>query len=132
VNGQSVAVRLPIGVNAVTVTVDDAHGHVVSDSIEITVVGENTFTGSGEIVTPPDDNIPSLAGTTAGRVSVTFLGQVLAPGLTWFARAPTRLAAPSGKQLGSAPLYYDVATTSGCRRRRAPLLRPERDELRVP
>jgi len=69
---------LPIGVNAVTVTVDDAHGHVVSDSIEITVVGENTFTGSGES-SRPGRHIPSSPAPLAGRVSVTFLGQVLAP-----------------------------------------------------
>lgn len=104
---------LPIGATTLTVSVDDGQGHVVSDSVTVTVLGENTFTGGGEVVTPQDDNMPRLSGVTPGHVSVTFLGHVVTPGLTWFrTRTDQTPPPPNGKQLGSTPYYYDVGTTA--------------------
>jgi uncharacterized repeat protein (TIGR01451 family) len=113
VTGLGVAARLPIGVSTVTVSVDDGHGHVQSRSATVTVLGENTFTGTGEVVTPPDDREARFAEETPGRITVTFLGAVTAPGLTWFrTRTDQTPPPPAGKQLGSAPFYYEIATTA--------------------
>ena len=115
--GFGVTVRLPIGVNTVTVAVDDGQGHVVTESATVTVSGENTLTGNGEVVTPPDDHEASQAGETRGRVTVTFLGPVTTPGLTWFrTRTDQNPPPPAGKQL----------------RQRAPLLRHRHDRRSRP
>jgi probable HAF family extracellular repeat protein len=108
--GLGATVRLPVGVSTVSVEVDDGNGHSVTASATVTVSGVNTSTGNGEIVTPTDDR---LTGGTRGRVTVAFLGPVTVPGLTWLRTRTDQIPPPpAGKQLGSAPFYYEVATTA--------------------
>ena len=131
--GTGVSVRLPIGVITVTVDVDDGQGHVVRKSATVTVLEQNTFAGHGEVVTPPDDHQPRLSGETPGRATVTFLGPVTAPGLTWLRTRTDQIPPPpAGKQLGSAPFYYDLATTAVAGGDVRICLDLTRYELRVP
>jgi len=108
------AVRLPIGLSSITLKVDDGTGgHVVTETFDVTVSGENAisgnFAGNPLLVKPPDDNLTHGTGVTAGKVDVAFKGQVNTPGLVWLRTRTDQIPPPpSGMQLGSSPFYYDI------------------------
>jgi len=108
-------VRLPIGTHLATLSVSDRNGPIVEAQVTIDVSGLNTMAGFGVVATPADDTRPQAPSFTQGRVTMTF-EQVTAPGLTWLStrtdQVPPAPTAPQALQPGSAPLYYDVATTA--------------------
>ncbi len=104
--------RLPIGVTEATLTVDDGNGHIVSDTVIVTVAGTNTAVGTAIDMILLDDRVAEYYGFTPGRLKLTF-DSITAAGLTWMRTRTDQLPAPpAGKQLGSAPYYYDVESTS--------------------
>ncbi len=103
---------LPIGINQATLTVDDHNGHVVARVVNVTVLGTNTTAGSGVDVNVPDDRQAFVNGFTPGRMTVHY--DNVPAGLTWLRTRNDQIPPPPiGKQLGSAPYYYDVATPGG-------------------
>ncbi len=108
----AVFARLPIGVTEATLTVNDGHGHVASDTTIFTLAGTNTAAGAAIEVTVQDDRVTEYNGFTPGRLELTF-DAVTVAGLTWMRTRTDQLPPPSaGKQLGSAPSYYDVTSTA--------------------
>jgi len=75
----------------------------VSDATD--VVADNTATGAGVTVQPPDQ-------TGATPVTVTF-SDVTRAGITFATTSSIGPATPAGFALGKPPVYFDITTTAG-------------------
>ena len=110
----SIFIQAPIGTSHIVLRVDDRAGNVVTRTLDLVVAGVNTpADGTPVDLEIADDTFRDSFEFTPGRLKVTF-PEVTSGGLTWFrTRQDQTPPPPAGKQLGSAPFYYDLATTAG-------------------
>lgn len=108
--GEFFRVDLPIGSHTITLIADDGRGGVTTDTVIVTVLSTNTPAGTNVSVTLTDDSFLAQINSVPNPVTVTF-SNVTNPGIVSLRTRVDQnppVANPTGLQIGSPPMYYEV------------------------